>query len=117
MVPDADRFRDALVAVKKAHAADAAAVTLCFQTLFKLVSNVATAPDVPKFRRVNAGNAVLSARLLPGSVDFLKAVGWTEAAEPGVLELVPGGAGEQARLAAAGAQLHSALHNPFFGAL
>lgn len=123
VVGDADALRDVLVSIKKqAGEGGAARVTTCFQTLFKLCGNVAGQPDNPKFRRVNLGNAALSARLLPGAADFLLRVGWTVAegdlvAGDAVLELPTGRPDEAARLAVAGAQLDSALNNPFFGVL
>uniref|UniRef100_A0A1D2A6T0 UBA domain-containing protein n=2 Tax=Auxenochlorella protothecoides TaxID=3075 RepID=A0A1D2A6T0_AUXPR len=119
VIPDADRLRDLLVGMKRG-TSDAAAVTLCFQTLLRLCGNAANDPGNAKYRRLNLGNPALAARLLPDARAFLEAAGWAAAEGEGEGVLVLPGAGSPAevvRLTAAGVQLHSALNNPFFGAL
>lgn len=104
-----------LVQMKKSNEAQAAKVTVCFETLHKLCSNALKNPSEDKFRRVRLGNPALQQRLLEGSVPFLEAAGWVRD-EEGMS--VPGSSpGTEALLKAACAQLDGALKNPFFGVL
>ncbi len=67
-----------LVELKKQHPGEDARVTTCFQTLLKMVGNVARAPGEAKFRSVRLSNPVILEKVLSldGSIQFLEAVGF-----------------------------------------
>lgn len=72
----------------------------CYKTLLKLLENVVTNPQEPKFRSIKRTNVVIQAKVLdcPGSVCFLQAAGFVE--KPEVYE-VPLGADAQQSVQAA----------------
>jgi UBX domain-containing protein 1/4 len=117
----AEKMRTVLVSIKKEHSSNDAGVTTCFQTLFKMLANVARSPEEDKFRKVKLTNPAVKSRVVDlGGVEFLKLAGFEEA--------VGGENGEQILeltrekvdgivLQTAGEQLDSALKNPFFGVL
>lgn len=74
----AEKLRAILVGIKHAHPNEDARVTTCFQTLLKMVGNVARAPHEEKFRRVRLSNPVILEKVvsLDGSVAFLEVVGF-----------------------------------------
>lgn len=71
-----EKLRGQLVVMKKAGGDEAFKVAA--STLLKYIGNVARAPDEDKFRTINLGNAAFHSRVaaVPGSVDFLKVVGF-----------------------------------------
>ena len=84
------------------------------------MGNVARSPGEDKFRRIRLGNAAFAARVgsVPGGVRFLEVLGFERHSEGGEEFLVmPAAKADAAALHAAGAELDSALHNPFFGVL
>lgn len=74
----AEKLRAMLVELKKQHPGEDARVTTCFQTLLKMVGNVARAPGEGKYRSIRMSNPVILEKVLSldGSVQFLQAVGF-----------------------------------------
>eukprot|EP00879_Flechtneria_rotunda_P025672 GHRR01027306.1.p1 GENE.GHRR01027306.1~~GHRR01027306.1.p1 ORF type:complete len:186 (+),score=60.47 GHRR01027306.1:425-982(+) len=109
-----EKLRGQLVAMKKAGGDEPFKTAAA--TLMKYIGNVARAPNEDKFRRINTSNAAFQSRVgaVPGSVDFLKHVGFQE--EDGVLVL-PRDQVNMEVLNSAGAEINNALTNPFFGVL
>ncbi|KAF8072947.1 ubxn1 [Scenedesmus sp. PABB004] len=109
-----EKLRPALVAMKKAGGDEG--FKAAAGTLLKYLGNVARAPDEAKFRTINTANAAFAARVaaVPGAVDFLKVVGFAE--EGGALVLARDKVDLEV-LNAAGAEINSALSNPYFGML
>ena len=107
-----ERLRACLVQVKKEHGEGSAA---CFQTLLKYAGNIAGAPAEEKFRRIKKTNAAFSQRVAAvGGDAFLRALGFED---DGDFLFLPGDSVDRAALQAAGAELSSAISNPFFGVL
>jgi polyhydroxyalkanoate synthesis regulator phasin len=111
-----DALRGLLVSLKKSNSNDSD-VTRAFETLNKLVGNVARDPSNQKFRTIKLENKAIQERVGRHSdaVEFLRICGWTDA-ESNVLTL------EDARLdvgvlTIALENIESALTNPFFGCL
>ena len=112
----AEKLRACLVAVKKVVGDD----KTCFETLLKMLGNVANAPGEAKFLRIRLSNANVHARVgqHADAVKFLCLTGFHKATEAGEDVLVmDDDAVDLALLNAAGAELNSALTNPFFGVL
>ncbi|WIA09100.1 hypothetical protein OEZ85_008512 [Tetradesmus obliquus] len=109
-----EKLRGQLVSMKKAGGEEP--FKTAAGTMLKYIGNVARAPDEEKFRSINLGNAAFQARVasVPGSVDFLKLVGFEEA--DGVLVL-PRDKINMEILNSAGGEINNALSNPFFGML
>ena len=107
-----ERLRACLVQVKKEHGEGSAA---CFQTLLKYAGNIAGAPAEEKYRRIKKANAAFSQRVAAfGGDAFLRALGFED---DGEFLFLPGDNVDRAALQAAGAELSSAISNPFFGVL
>lgn len=114
----AEKLRPILVDIKKRYPGQDERVSTCYTTILKLVGNVAKAPGEEKFRKVKLTNPAIQAKVasLEGSVPFLEAVGFALQPSGEMLEL-PEDKVDLAVLNAAGAELHNALTNPFFGKL
>jgi len=114
----AERLRAELVAMKRAIADAPEKHKTAFETLMKLVGNVAQAPDEEKYRRIRLTNATFQQRVasIDGGVRFLNIVGFVADASGEFLD-IPRSSVNIAVLNAAGAELHNALENPFFGVL
>jgi polyhydroxyalkanoate synthesis regulator phasin len=123
-----DAMRGLLVALKKASSTGAGggadntdqAARTAFETLNKLVGNVARDPSNQKFRTVKLHNKVIQERVgrFGDAVEFLRACGWrdAEADGEGALTLADEDV-DDAVLRVALENLDSALNNPFFGSL
>jgi hypothetical protein len=114
-----ESMRNLLVALKKANAADEAAVSKAYQTLLKLISNVYAHPDNPKYRKINLANQAVIDRVgrFQEALDFLHLCGFAESAsESKTLELLDD-ALDKTLLQSAIENLDSAISNPFFGVL
>ena len=77
-------------------------------------------PAAEKFRRIKVSNATFHIKVasVPGALDFLQVLGFESVSESGEQFLVMGQ--DKASMPAmntAGAELQSALTNPFFGVL
>ena len=112
----ADKMRNLLVAMKKNNSGSPDAVSKGFQTLHKLIGNIAAQPDNPKFRTIKLDNPAIQDRVgrFPEAIEFLCVAGFHQ--EGSILTLP-----EQdtclATLDVALENLDSAINNPFFGAL
>lgn len=111
-----EKMRRHLVGVKKAVGDD----KTCFQTLLKMLGNVANNPTEAKFRRIRLENAAVKARVgqYADAVDFLCLAGFRKVRESDedVLAMEEGDV-DMNLLQVAGTELNSALTNPFFGVL
>jgi hypothetical protein len=119
-VETSEKMRQALVALKKAHAGQDEGVRACLATLLKIVGNVAGAPGEQRFRAVRLSNPAVAQRVgaFTGAVDFLELVGFRRGeGEAGAQVLELAGEPDVMVLRAAGENLSSALNNPFFGVL
>ena len=123
-----DAMRGLLVALKKAAPTGGGegagntdqAPRTAFETLSKLVGNVARDPSNPKFRTVKLHNKAIQERVgrFADAVEFLRVCGWRDAEldGEGVLTLADADT-DDAVLHVALENLDSALNNPFFGSL
>ena len=113
-----DAMRGFLVSLKKS-AAEAESKT-AFETLNKLVGNVARDASNPKFRTIKLDNKAIQERVgrWNDAIEFLKVCGWRTGGEgmEGALVLVDE-AVDEATLRMGLENLDSALNNPFFGTL
>ncbi|KAF6266626.1 hypothetical protein COO60DRAFT_1697171 [Scenedesmus sp. NREL 46B-D3] len=109
-----EKLRAQLVSMKKAGGDEP--FKTAAGTMLKYIGNVARSPDEDKFRSIKMGNAAFQSRVaaVPGSVDFLKLVGFEEA--DGVLQLPRDNVNMEV-LNSAGGEISNALANPFFGVL
>ena len=84
----------------------------------RCVGNVAQNPGEDKFRQLKLSSAAFQSKVgaVPGSVEFLELCGFQKSSSGDVLQMEPG-AVRQEVLTLAGAELNSALTNPFFGVL
>ena len=123
-----DAMRGLLVALKKGES-DEAASMVAFQTLNKLVGNVARDPSNPKFRTIKLHNKAIQERVgrFADAVEFLRICGWADDCNgDDKKDSSEGGEGaltltdealDDAVLRVALENLDSALNNPFFGKL
>ena len=123
-----DTMRGLLVALKKAERTGAGdgtgntqqALRTAFDTLNKLVGNVARDPLNPKFRTVKLHNKAIQERIgrFADAVEFLRVCGWRDEMVDGegALTLADDNV-DDAVLRVALDNLDSALNNPFFGSL
>lgn len=113
-----ERMRDCLRSLKQNHKDDDAKVKRAFQTLLNYIGNVARNPDEEKFRKIRLNNQTFQDRVgsLPGGIEFLELCGF-EKKEGEEFLVLPREKVDMAVLNSAGAELNSAIANPFFGAL
>ncbi|KAK3158007.1 hypothetical protein QOZ80_2AG0131630 [Eleusine coracana subsp. coracana] len=114
----AERMRDCLRNMKQQNKEDDAKVKRAFQTLLAYVGNVAKKPDEEKFRKIRLSNATFQERVgsLPGGIEFLQLCGFEKLEDNEFLFLARDKV-DMAVLNTAGAELNSAMTNPFFGVL
>ncbi|XP_040993637.1 LOW QUALITY PROTEIN: chromatin assembly factor 1 subunit A [Juglans microcarpa x Juglans regia] len=114
----AEQMRESLRSLKQNHKDDDAKVKRAFQTLLTFVGNVARNPDEEKFRKIRLGNPSFQERVgaFSGGIEFLELCGF-EKIEGGEFLFLPRDKVDMAVLNSAGAELDSAIKNPFFGVL
>ncbi|XP_042516143.1 stress response protein NST1-like isoform X2 [Macadamia integrifolia] len=114
----AERMRECLRSLKQNHKDDEAKVKRAFQTLLTYVGNVAKNPTEEKFRKIRLNNPSFQERVgsLEGGIEFLELCGF-EKIEGGEFLFLSGDKISMAVLNTAGAELNSAIVNPFFGVL
>uniref|UniRef100_A0A0A8Y673 PUB domain-containing protein n=1 Tax=Arundo donax TaxID=35708 RepID=A0A0A8Y673_ARUDO len=114
----AERMRDCLRNLKQQNKDDDAKVKRAFQTLLTYIGNVAKNPDEEKFRKIRLSNATFQERVgnLHGGIEFLQICGF-EKLEDNEFLFMPRDKVDKAVLNTAGAELNSAITNPFFGVL
>ncbi|CAI5470723.1 unnamed protein product [Closterium sp. Yama58-4] len=114
----AEKMRSALRALKQAHKEQDAKVNVAFETMLKYITNVAHRPTEEKFRRIRLANAAFQNRVavFPEAFEFLQLCGFEKDAQEEHL-VMPAEKAIPEVLNVAGAELHSAISNPFFGVL
>jgi hypothetical protein len=114
----AEQMRNCLRSLKQSHKEDDAKVKRAFQTLLTYIGNVAKSPDEEKFRKIRVSNPSFQERVgsLNGGVQFLELCGFVKD-ESGEFLFLPRDKVEMPILNSAGAELNSAIVNPFFGVL
>uniref|UniRef100_A0A0E0K041 UBA domain-containing protein n=1 Tax=Oryza punctata TaxID=4537 RepID=A0A0E0K041_ORYPU len=114
----AERMRDCLRNLKQQNKDDDAKVKRAFQTLLTYIGNVAKNPDEEKFRKIRLTNATFQERVgnLHGGIEFLQLCGF-EKLEGNEFLFLARDKVDKAVLNTAGAELNSAITNPFFGVL
>ncbi|CAD6244325.1 unnamed protein product [Miscanthus lutarioriparius] len=114
----AERMRDCLRNLKQQNKDDDAKVKRAFQTLLTYIGNVAKNPDEEKFRKIRLTNATFQERVgnLHGGIEFLELCGFDKLEGNEFLFLAREKV-DKAILNTAGAELNSAITNPFFGVL
>lgn len=113
-----EQMRNCLRSLKQSHKEDDAKVKRAFQTLLTYIGNVAKSPDEEKFRKIRLSNPSFQERVgsLNGGVQFLELCGFVKD-ESGEFLFLPRDKVEMPILNSAGAELNSAIVNPFFGVL
>ncbi|XP_078434329.1 ubiquitin-associated (UBA)/TS-N domain-containing protein isoform X2 [Wolffia australiana] len=113
-----EHMRDCLRSLKLAHKEEDAKVKRAFQTLLTYVGNVAKNPNEEKFRKIRTTNATFQDRVgsMTGGIQFLEICGF-EKIEEGEFLYLPKEKVDTAVINSAGAELTSAINNPFFGIL
>ena len=114
----AENLRAALVEMKKAHGGEGDRFAVACKTLLTYVGNIAGAPAEEKFRKIRISNAAFQQRVggLAGGLRFLRELGFED--EPtGEFLVLPADKAGALFMNAAGAEINSALTNPFFGVL
>ncbi|GMY26798.1 GRB10-interacting GYF protein 2-like isoform X2 [Fagus crenata] len=114
----AEQIRECLRSLKQNHKDDDAKVKRAFQTLLTYVGNVVRNPDEEKFRKIRLSNQSFHERVgaLKGGIEFLELCGF-ENIEGGEFLFLTRDKVDMAVLNSAGAELDSAIKNPFFGVL
>lgn len=114
----AEQMRNCLRSLKQSHKEDDAKVKRAFQTLLTYIGNVAKNPDEEKFRKIRLSNPSFQERVgrLNGGVQFLELCGFVKD-ESGEFLFLPRDKVDMLILNSAGAELNSAIVNPFFGVL
>uniref|UniRef100_A0ACD6AHW0 Uncharacterized protein n=1 Tax=Avena sativa TaxID=4498 RepID=A0ACD6AHW0_AVESA len=117
-VVTSEQLRDCLRTLKRNHKDDSGRVKRAFQILLKIVGNIAKNPEEEKFRRIRLSNPVFKDKVgnLQGGVEFLELCGFQKPRNNGYL-LMPRGDVDMVLLNAAGAEIASAMENPYFGLL
>lgn len=117
-VTKVEQFRDCLRSLKHNHKDDDAKVKRAFQTLLTYIGNVAKNPDEEKYRKIRLTNPSFQDRVgsLTGGVQFLELCGF-EKMEGDEFIFLSRDKVDMTVLHAAGAELNSAITNPFFGVL
>ncbi|KAK9791864.1 hypothetical protein WJX73_008748 [Symbiochloris irregularis] len=117
----AEQLRKHLVNMKKAHAGEDERIKTCWATLMKYCGNIAQNPAEEKFRRIRLSNAAFQTRVgsVTGGIDFLKTLGFDLVSEADGSQalFLPQDKATRDVLNVAGAELNSAMTNPYFGML
>ncbi|XP_059447613.1 uncharacterized protein LOC132179017 [Corylus avellana] len=113
-----EQMRECLRALKQNYKDDDAKVKRAFQTLLTFAGNVVKNPDEEKFRKIRLSNQSFQERVgaLRGGIEFLELCGF-EKIEGGEFLFLGRDKVDMAVLNSAGAELDSAIRNPFFGVL
>lgn len=113
----AEQMRECLRSLKQSHKDDEARVKKAFQTLLTYVGNVARSPEEEKYRKIRVSNPSFQERVgsLKGGIQFLEICGFEKESD-GFL-IIPQEKVDLAVLNTAGAELNSAIINPYFGVL
>ncbi|KAJ7527175.1 hypothetical protein O6H91_16G040200 [Diphasiastrum complanatum] len=114
----AEQMRDCLRSIKQTYKEDDAKVKRTFQTLLTYIGNIARLPSEEKFRKIRLTNASFQERVgnIEGGIRFLELCGF-ERDETGEFIILSHGKIDLILLNTAGAELNSAISNPFFGVL
>ncbi|KAI4979544.1 hypothetical protein ZWY2020_016297 [Hordeum vulgare] len=113
----AERMRDCLRNIKQQNKEEDAKVKRAFQTLLTYIGNVVKNPDEEKFRKIRLTNATFQERVGSlGGIEFLELCGFEKPEGEEILFLARDKV-DKAVLNVAGAELNSAITNPFFGVL
>ncbi|KAL2612957.1 hypothetical protein R1flu_024649 [Riccia fluitans] len=113
----AEQMRTCLRNIKQTHKDEDEKVKKTFQTLLTYLGNVVKAPDEEKFRKIRLTNATFQDRVgNMGGVPFLELCGFEKDGSGEFLSL-PREKVDMIILNTAGAEINSALVNPFFGVL
>lgn len=117
-VTKVEKFRDCLRSLKHNHKDDDAKVKRAFQTLLTYIGNVVKNPDEEKYRKIRLTNPSFQDRVgsLIGGIQFLELCGFEKTAG-GEFIFLSRDKVDMMVLHAAGAELNSAINNPFFGIL
>ncbi|CAN8311262.1 unnamed protein product [Cochlearia groenlandica] len=105
-----EQMRECLRSLKQTHKEDDAKVKRAIQTLLTYMGNVAKNPDEEKFRKIRLTNQTFQA------IEFMELCGF-EKLEGGEFLFLPRDKIDSAIINSAGAELNSAINNPFFGVL
>lgn len=113
----AERMRDCLRNIKQQNKEEDAKVKRAFQTLLTYIGNVVKNPEEEKFRKIRASNATFQERVGNlGGIQFLELCGF-EKLEDNEFLILARDKVDKVILNTAGAELNSAITNPFFGVL
>ncbi|XP_072960519.1 uncharacterized protein [Typha angustifolia] len=114
----AELMRDCLRSLKQHHKDEDVKVKRAFQTLLTYIGNIAKNPDEEKFRKIRLSNPSFQDRVgnLHGGIEFLCLCGF-EKLEDNEFLYLPREKVDMPILNSAGAELNSAITNPFFGVL
>ncbi|OAE21817.1 hypothetical protein AXG93_2550s1560 [Marchantia polymorpha subsp. ruderalis] len=113
----AEQMRTCLRGMKQAHKDEDDKVKKAFQTLLTYLGNVVRSPDEEKFRKIRLTNPTFQERVgNMGGVSFLELCGFEKDTAGEFLSLAREKV-DVMLLNTAGAEINSALVNPFFGVL
>ncbi|KAK9839907.1 hypothetical protein WJX74_000208 [Apatococcus lobatus] len=114
----AQNLRKILVDQKKQHPNDDAKLRACWTTLLRCIGNVAQHPGEEKYRQLKLSSAAFQSKVasVNGSLQFLNLCGFKQNEAADALHM-DAASMKQDLLTVAGAELNSALTNPFFGML
>ncbi|KAJ3681236.1 hypothetical protein LUZ60_015725 [Juncus effusus] len=113
-----EEMRECLRSLKQNHKDENAKVKRAFQTLLKIVGNVAKTPNEDKYRRIRLSNPTFKEKVgnFKGGIEFLEICGF-EKMKIGdeFYLLMPRDKVDIKVLNLAGVELNSAMSNPYFG--
>ncbi|KAJ3688563.1 hypothetical protein LUZ61_017727 [Rhynchospora tenuis] len=115
-----EQFKECLRSCKRNHKGENAKVQRAFQTLLKIVGNIAKNPNEDKYRRIRLSNHTFLERVgnLEGAIEFLELCGFEKAKEgEEQYLLMPKDKINVQILNSAGNELLLAMSNPYFGLL
>ncbi|CAO2207363.1 unnamed protein product [Urochloa humidicola] len=117
-VVTSEQLRDCLRTLKKNHKDDNARVTRAYQILLKIIANIVKNPTEEKFRKIRLSNPIFKDRVgnLKGGIEFLELCGFQRLSTAGYLVMLRDKI-DMALLNSAGAEIASAMENPYFGLL
>lgn len=114
----AELMRECLRSLRRNHKDDDTKVKRAFRTLLVIVGNVARNPDEEKYRMIRLSNPAFQDRVgaFEEGIEFLELCGF-ERVEGGKFLYLPRDTIDLTVFRSAGAELQSAITNPFFGLL